>query len=412
MARADEEIAKAKQRALLRREQAGKPFRFFVPIGETRRVVVVDEKPDFFMYEHCEQGPDGIWNVYSGCVKETDICAKCEALKKESYYALFLTVIDLTPYENKKGETVEFSRKLFVVKNQQQKKFMRWAEKEGSLRGAILDCTRDGDKEPRIGNDIEIVEYMDEAELAQYIRDWTDKKGKQQEEDCSVPYDYEKLFTAPDAAQLRASVGARPVPGSREADARELNQPAPRRGARDGWEKGDTEQTYEGAEEAPARRAPVSRRAAAPAGGNGTRRAAPVRTATAPARVSRSRVAPQEAPEEVQAVGWTEDDLQADEYLDDDGNIVNEAGDILAPANEAPEVVAPKAPVKPVRPVARTAVPARRGPVPVERAAVTRRPVAGRRAPVADDGDDIPFDPPASEESETPQRRVTFRGRA
>ena len=431
MARADEEIAKAKQRAAQRREQQGKPFRFRVPIGETRQVVVLDDKPDFFMYEHNLKGPEGFYNVFHGCTKETDNCPICESSGKESYYALFLSVIDLTPYENRKGDVVDFSRKLFVVKNQQQKKFMRWYEKEGSLRGLILDCTRDGDKEPAIGNDIEIVETMPEEEMQTYVRSFKNQEGKTVTEDCSEPYEYEKLFEEPDSAKLRAAVGGRATPGSREADASELGGRTRRAAtADDGWESPEAEGNYARESAAPAgRRAPPARRGAAPA--------------EAPTRVSRTRPAPPPADADV-ANGWTEADLQEGEYLDDDGNIVNETGDILAPADEAPLPTdenaadqaaqeaeaeaqaaaerprrapvrtareAPAAPARRTRAAPAAAEPAspRRHAPPATRTAPPRRAPAGRR-PIEDD--DIPFEGgAATQERAAPPRRVSFRGK-
>lgn len=402
MARVDEEIAKSKARAEARKEQAGKPYRFRVPDGESRECVILDDKPDFFMYEHCTKGPDGFYNVFTSCVKETENCGMCESTGKESYYAMFLSVLDLTPYTNRKQETVEFSRKLFVVKNQQQKKFMRWYQKEGSLRGLIIECSRDGDKQPAIGNDIEIVGNMDDKQLAEYVREWKDQKGKTHTEQCGEPYDYEALFAEPNADDIRQRAGTSPTPGSRAAVERELN--GARRSAKDTdeWEDPDEEGTYardkeqsppprrrSDVEEEPAprtagRRSPPARRGAAP--DEEEEAPAPRRGArAAPATRTRARPAPKEEVEEVG--GWTEADLKDDEYLTDEGDIVDENGKMISPASEAP---VPEAdPEEEEAPP-----PARKG-----RAAPTTR--VTRRA----------VDPEPEEEPEAPPRRVSFRGR-
>lgn len=223
MRRTDEEIEHQKRRAEERRAAGNQPFRFRVPVGESRDIIICDDKPDFFMYEHALKDSEGKWGrVFTGCVKAFDNCPVCEATQKESYYAMYLTVVDLTPFSLRDGTEVEFSRKLLVVKPAQQKKFLRFYNKEGTLRGAKFTMIRDGDKDAQIGNDIEFVEFVDEDELAGYTRSWKDKEGKKHTEHCDEPYDYEKLFEEPTTEKLRAIVGGSPAPGSRQQAEREL----------------------------------------------------------------------------------------------------------------------------------------------------------------------------------------------
>lgn len=239
MRRSAEELERQKAKAEQRRQQGNAPFRFRVPVGETREAVILDDKPDFFQYEHNLKDSDGRWSIFTGCVKDWDNCPVCESAGRESYYAMYLSVLDLTPFETRNGDTVEFSRKLLVVKPAQHKKFMRFYEKEGTLRGAIFEFTRDGDKDSSIGNDIEFVEFMDEDELVEHVREWKDKDGKTQTEDCSEPYDYEQLFEEPDTEHLRAVVGGKPAPGSRAEERNEVGRD--RRRARRGGDDSDQE---------------------------------------------------------------------------------------------------------------------------------------------------------------------------
>ncbi len=227
--RADDELAKQKARAEARKEQGNMPFRFRVAVGETTQFVVLDDEPDFFRHEHNMKNPQtGFWDTFTGCTAEWDNCPVCEALGKEPYYAMYLSVLDFTPFKTKDGTKHEFSRKLLVVKPAQQKKFIRAynkAEKEGrTLRGAVFEVSRDGDKDSSIGNDIEFIEYMEEDELAGYVRTWKDRDGKKQTEDCSVPYEYEVLFEEPDSDKLRAMVGGSPAVGSREYERKALGR--------------------------------------------------------------------------------------------------------------------------------------------------------------------------------------------
>lgn len=243
MRRTDEEIERSKQKAEQRREAGGKPFRFRVPVGETRKIIICDEKPDFFMYEHALKDADGNWGrLFSGCVKTFDNCPVCESVGKESYYAMFLTVVDLTPFHMRDGTEVEFSRKLLVVKPAQQKKFLRFYNKEGTLRGAVFEMTRDGDKDSSIGNDIEFIEFAPEDEMQSYTRSWKDKEGKKHTENCDEPFLYEDLFEEPTTEKLRALVGGSPAPGSRAHADRELNS-SRREGRGERTERGRPERT-------------------------------------------------------------------------------------------------------------------------------------------------------------------------
>lgn len=284
-ARLEQELQHQKEVAEQRKNQSKMPFRFRVAVGETREICILDDAPDFFQHEHNMKGPDGFWNVFTGCVKEFDNCPVCEQQGKESYYAMYLSIIDLSPYTNKKtNEVVEWSRKLLVVKPAQQKKFMRFYEKHGTLRGAIFEMTRDGDKEPSIGNDIEFVdEWIPEEDLKTYQREWKDKDGKKQHEDCSVPYDYLALFEEPTTEALRAMVGGKAPAGSRAYEREALKEepaarpsrraaPAPARepekAEADDWEAADDTAPWEDAKEEPKEEAPAarpSRRAAAAA---------------------------------------------------------------------------------------------------------------------------------------------------
>jgi hypothetical protein len=230
MRRAAEEQERQKVLAEQRRNQTHMPFRFRVGEGETKEAVILDDRPDFFRYEHNMKGPDGKWNVFTGCVKEFDNCPVCDAAGRESYYGMYLTVLDFTEFKTRSGDTVKFSRKLLVVKPAQHKKFIRFYEKEGTLRGAVFEFTRDGDKDSAIGNDIEFVEFMEEDDLATYVREWTDQEKKKHVEDCSEPFDYEGLFEPADTEKLRAQFGGKPAPGSRAEEHDALGGERRRRG--------------------------------------------------------------------------------------------------------------------------------------------------------------------------------------
>ena len=309
-ARAEQEAVKDKAKQAARREAQNAPFRFRVKPGESTQFVILDDAPDFFRFEHNLKNPHtGFWDTFTGCVAEWDNCPVCEAAGKDAYYAMYLSVLDFTAFETKDGTVHEFSRKLLVVKPAQQKKFhrlySRFVEDGLTLRGALIDVTRDTDKDSSIGNELDYAEHLSEDELAEYVREWTDKDKKRHTEDCSVPYDYEKLFEAPDVESLRAIVGGRPTPGSRAYEREQLPAESGRRrgaprgapeaddGQGDDWQKPETRRRMRpGAEEQeapPVRSRPGSGRARpAPGAEDGDAQdAQPARTARPRPGVSR-----------------------------------------------------------------------------------------------------------------------------
>jgi len=240
MDRVDDELAQQKVRKEEAMKKAGQPLRFFMKPGETKEIVILDDKPDFFMYEHTIKDPrSGKWGLNLPCIKEHDNCPVCEEVK-ESIYTMFLSVLDLTGFEDSKGNWHEFSRKLLCVKPSQQKKYIRKYTKEGTLRGAIFEVTRDGDMDANIGNDIEFMEFMDEEELINdYISEWKDRDGKKHVENHGEVIDYEDLFDEPTAESLRAIVGGKAPPGSgsRRQREKELDN------SDDGWDEEQEDDT-------------------------------------------------------------------------------------------------------------------------------------------------------------------------
>lgn len=290
-----EEEAAAEARKEARAQMSHMPFRFFMAPGDSREIVIVDEAPDFFRYEHNMQSDSGRWDIFTACINEHANCPVCSSTNRQPYFAMYLTIIDLTPYDNKDGEEIPWSKKLLVVKAAQQKKIARLYERHGTMRGMILQMTRDSDKDSNIGNDIEFVDFMPEDELAEYVTEFTDKDNKVHEVIGNEVYDYDDLFPEPTEEQLIAISGGRASAGSRGSDRRELGRD--NRGGRGGSSRGgrggndaepgawdrtprrrptqDAQDDDQHQDDAPARRAPPARRGApAPAPEPARRRSA------------------------------------------------------------------------------------------------------------------------------------------
>jgi hypothetical protein len=249
----------------MRANSAGMPRRFFCPIGTTREVVVVDEAPNFFRFEHNIKGRSGRYDEFTSCIAEDANCPVCAANPdKLPYFAMYLTVIDLTPFTTREGVEVPWSKKLLVAKPMQAKKLNRIFDRQGTLRGAVLEMTRDGEKEAAIG-DPTFVEFFDEDMLAQYVDSYETQDKKIVDVIGGEVFDYEALFPAQTEEMLSALVGGG-GPATRASHERNIGTRASRGG--DDWQ-----------DPPPASRSRPPARGAAPAPSRPAARPAPRRPA-------------------------------------------------------------------------------------------------------------------------------------
>lgn len=238
MRKMDEEQARQEADREARKAKGNTPFRFWTPVGSTRQLIIIDEAPDFFRYEHAlKDRKSGRFDNFLPCINEDANCPVCGVTDKPSYFAMYLTVIDLEGYEDKDGNWVEWSKKLLVVKPMQQKKIARLYEREGTLRGMILDMTRDSDKDASIGGDIEFVGWAEEDELHDYYTTYVDKDNKTHEIIGDEVFDYEALFPDMTEKQLATIAGADlgDSVGNRRGDDRSIGRGE--RGGRGGREE-------------------------------------------------------------------------------------------------------------------------------------------------------------------------------
>lgn len=230
------------------------PFRYFTKVGEESEIVIVDDKPRFVRHEHAlKNRRTGRYDIYVPCIDEHCACPACNVSERPSYFAMYLTVIDFTGYEDKDGNWIEFSKKLLVVKQTQQKKIVRFYDRERSLRGMRLTMVRNGEKEAAIG-DPEFVGFLTEEELRQYVFEYTDKEGEVHTVYCDEPYDYEALMPPMTEDEIRALVGGDAPMGSRRNDDRDLGRGRGRADAGDGWDDQQRRIGSRRAPSAPARR--------------------------------------------------------------------------------------------------------------------------------------------------------------
>jgi hypothetical protein len=225
--RAEAEIARQREVAA-RREGPRVPWRFWVPVGQQREIVVLDTQIGPSFYEHQLQNPKtGKWDSYEPCPKEWEPCPICMAdaekgggWGKDSAYLMFLTVAELTPWTDKEGREHAYSIRLLAVKAQHHGFFVRQFDRHGTLRGMHLLMSRDTKNTPNHGTPEFVEMHSEEDIIGTFGHEAVVVEGKTVKPtnaDC-FPVDYDRIFKEPNAADIRLRHGLGGAPaGSRAA---------------------------------------------------------------------------------------------------------------------------------------------------------------------------------------------------
>jgi hypothetical protein len=184
------------------------PFGFYLKPKNSAEVILLDDGDPFFVSLH-KIKHNGYWEDVV-CIADTGVnCPICEKEGKAGSYCMILSCLDRRPYKTKAGENIKVSKKLFIVKGRNLPKFERQfkGKAKGNFRGVKVMCTRDGDKEASIGEDLEFLGRIKESALAKFGENAT-------------PADYEDIYKIPTADELRLRYGVEKskVAGSEEFD--------------------------------------------------------------------------------------------------------------------------------------------------------------------------------------------------
>lgn len=221
-----------------KRRSGGNVTRFWVPRGEEKEVVILDASIEkgWGMWEHNIRGRDGKFGRHIPCVKDFAHCPLC-ASGDRSYYGVFLTVLDLTPWEDSQGREHAYTRRILCIKSGQLDAFARIQEaaieKYGTLRGCYLVLARgDGDKTASIGEPAPqkgaklFQMYSEEDLVSEFghpaIKDKQTGDIIKAENADLKPFAYAKIFPEPDTDALEEEFGdaSSPTPGSRRQSRR------------------------------------------------------------------------------------------------------------------------------------------------------------------------------------------------
>jgi hypothetical protein len=161
---------------------SGNLWRFWLKVGEKKKVLfLADEK--IGVHEHMAKIGNN-WEKFT-CSRDSN-CYFC-GTGGRSQYVEYSTILDLTPYKSNKGEDRKYARRAFAASGAAIDILnRRRLDKGGVLTGYGVECFRDGEKTPNVGNDFTVsAEKYDPKKLFPEAKEFDFK-----------PIDFEK-FLAP-----------------------------------------------------------------------------------------------------------------------------------------------------------------------------------------------------------------------
>lgn len=154
------------------------PRRVWMPPEVTNRYLFLENEPTCF-WEH-QFVVNGDWKNWEPCKKRNrldNVCSICDRFpdRNPSFVGLH-TVISLTPWTDDKGRVWCYGRQIYTAKLGGKdkpgilKRLQRIKEKEGRMRGLVLECYRSGAKTESVGDEIEVVERIDPEAVVAWVK--------------------------------------------------------------------------------------------------------------------------------------------------------------------------------------------------------------------------------------------------
>jgi len=180
------DASKAVDAEIEQQEQNRKPNRLWIPAGEEKTIVFVDDS-GFSFHEH-QLKLNESWRNWFTCLRNTGKpCPLCTS-GYGRYLATMYTVIDVDGYTDNQGNEKTKLPMLLVAKPQTAKILERKKKaRGGSLAGAKFTVFRATQKDAGCGNDFEYVETIDPGTLVKDIK----------------PFDYKELFKPMTEEQMK-----------------------------------------------------------------------------------------------------------------------------------------------------------------------------------------------------------------
>jgi hypothetical protein len=152
-----------------RLDSQGGPGRLWIPQGQKKDVVWVDDDP-FCIHEHNPK-MGGNYRNWMTCLRgayEDATC--CQILGPNSrYYCGYVTAVDCSEWTDNRGNKHQYEMRLVQLKMKTLKKFRRKKEDKGSLVGTMWELLREDDRSPTCGDEWSFQRDVDTDKLFPYV---------------------------------------------------------------------------------------------------------------------------------------------------------------------------------------------------------------------------------------------------
>lgn len=141
--------------------------RFYLPAGKEAKIIFLDDDP-IILEEH-QLRINGDWRNWFTCRRNlpNEDCVICKELGDHPSTVGYYTILDLSKYENKKGQTVQNTIKLFAPKFKALQMIKRASQKRGGLQYWVCDVYRSSADAFNVGDVFEFEEKTDLESIKQ-----------------------------------------------------------------------------------------------------------------------------------------------------------------------------------------------------------------------------------------------------
>lgn len=149
-------------------EQQG-PGRLWIPPGQNKEVVFVDDDP-VCVHEHNPK-MNGHYRNWLTCLKGVyEDVACCQVLgPKSRYYTGYLSVVDCSEWQDQRGNTHQYEMRMMQLKMKSLKKIRRKKDDKGALVGKMYNLVREDDRSPTCGDEFEYRRDVDMDKMFPFV---------------------------------------------------------------------------------------------------------------------------------------------------------------------------------------------------------------------------------------------------
>lgn len=151
-------LAAEQKKADVREKQRGKMWRYYMKEGTTHTITFLDGSLDedgildVFIYPEHHMQIGGNWRNWFVCTSEQEeICPLCQEGDEPSLVGV-LTIIDHTPYVDRKNKTHKNRKQLYVFKRRALVTLQKLATAYKGLRGCQFEVSRSSDTSVNTGD--------------------------------------------------------------------------------------------------------------------------------------------------------------------------------------------------------------------------------------------------------------------